>query len=191
MTKDRAARLLDYVSGELTEAESRPFVDALFSGELDGDDLTELSALIVGIREAAFFGFLTVLVSAEHADQMRANGYRVQRHKLEPGVLAVADGGEDFDLLFVEYIVDLTGVTEIISEVCDAHGVPFKRSAPTAVPPGAESISGYCARDLALAAAHQLPEGTVTRLYSVEPDGERLLGEFPTRIELPTPDPQA
>jgi hypothetical protein len=183
--------LLSYLTGELTPDETNTFEEDLFAGKLDQHELTELSTVLVGVREAAFLGILNVVVPPEHADEMRANGYRVVHYRMEPGVPLDAEVYEDCDLFFVEYVVDLTGVSQVISETCDAQGRPFKRTTPLSVTPGAQSMSGYCARDLALASARALPDGLVVKLYAVEGDGERLIGEYFTRmlIRPTTPAP--
>jgi hypothetical protein len=184
MSVNTAESVVSYLGGELGPDDESAFEDELFAGDHDGGDLTGLSTLLVGIREAAFLGILNLLVPIEHAEKMRANGYRVLVSRMMPGEETVVDVSEDFDLLFVEFVIDLDGVTELVAEICDSDGVPFKRNEAISVPPGLQSISGYCARDLALASAHALPNGIITRVYSVEAGGERLLGEYRGRMVL-------
>jgi hypothetical protein len=184
--KRSAEEIVAYLTGELEESVESQLEEALFDGELDGEDLDELSSALVGLRDAAFLGILTVVTAPDDAERLRAHGYRILEYRLEPGVVVEADLSGDFDLLFMEFVVDLEGVTALATEVCDAEGNAFKRVEDIPIPPDRTRLTGYCAMDLAVAGARANPEGMVTRLLSVEPDGERVLGEYRTRaIALP------
>jgi hypothetical protein len=173
--------IVAYLSGDTSDAEATEFEVELFAGEHDGDDLTALAAMLVDVRHAAFLGMLTLTVSRAEVEALRAEGYRILEVRCEPDRLTEADLDGDFELLLVEFVVDLTDVVRLDAEVCDADGHAFKRVPEIPFQPGQTSIMGYCARETVLAAARALPEGTTTRFLAVDADGERVVGVFRTR----------
>jgi hypothetical protein len=176
--------LIAYLAGELGSDEA-DLERRLFSGELDGPELTELAELTVGLREAAFLGILSILVSRSEMQHLRSLGYRILDCPMRPGEVVTLDLRGDFDLVFVEYHVALGGVTRLDIEVCDASGVPFKRYEDTVLPAPGTLLSGFCARELALAGILNNPGGMVTRFVSVEPGGDRVVAEFVGKALLP------
>jgi hypothetical protein len=170
--------LIAYLAGELSAEEDAAFENRLFSGELDGPDLTELAELTVGLREAAFLGILSMLVSRQEMEHLRALGYRILDCPMRPGEVTTADLSGEFDLVFVEYHVDLGGVERLDIEVCDIGGVPFKRYEDVVLPAPGTPLSGFCARELALAGIEHNAEGILTRFVAVDSDGDRVVAEF-------------
>ena len=181
-----AERIVEYLSGELSEEDARRFEEALFEGAHDGADLDALAAMLVDLRYAAYLGLLGLTVSRAEVERLRSEGYRIVEFRLEPDQLVDADLSEEFDLLLVELVVDLEGVTRLDAEVCDMAGRPFKRVREIPFRPEQRSVMGYCAREMALAAARELPDGTLTRLLAVGDDGEteRVVGQYRTRMTV-------
>lgn len=180
--------VIAYLAGETSEDEAERFEAQLFDGTYDGADLTALAAMLVDVRHAARLGMLTLTVSRAEVDALRAQGYRIIEMRCEPGQLLEGDLGGDFELLLVEFVVDLAGVTRLDAEICDVSGRAFKRVPEIPFQPGQTSIMGYCARETALAAARALPEGTLTRLLAVDGTTERVVGEYRCRAtRLPDP----
>lgn len=173
--------IVAYLSGETSPEETDRFEAELFEGEYDGDDLTALAGMLVDVRHAALLGMLTLTVSRAEVEQLAALGYRILELRFGPGRLVEGDLSGDFELLLVEYELDLRGVTRLDVDVCDAAGRPFKRIQEVPFQPGQTSVMGYCARETALAAARELPEGTRIRFLSIEEEGERLLCEYHAR----------
>jgi hypothetical protein len=185
---DRAERILAYVAGELSEAERDAFEERLFAGSEDGAELGELSALAVDLREAAFIGILTLTVTPVDVERLRAAGYRMKSIHMRPGEFTEADASGDFDLLLIEWEVDLAGVEQLDVETCGADGRVYKRMREVPFDPEQRAIVGYCARELALRTARVLPEGNLVRFVSVEDGHDRVLGEYRGRfVNLPEP----
>lgn len=96
--------------------------------------------------------------------------------RLEPGVTTGADLSREFDLVLLEYALDLRGVTRLDCEVCDSDGKVYKRVRDIQVRDG--RVRGYCDRELAVTSARLLPGGIINRFYAVDGRSERLLGTF-------------
>jgi len=182
---ERSQTLVAYLGGELSADQEQTLEQQLFAGELDGGDLTDLANLTIGLREAAFLGILSVQVSRGEMERIRTLGYRILECRIRAGVETVLDISGDFDLIFLEFEMDLTGATRIDCEVCDHLGNVIKRNLDLPFSPDQKVVSGFCARELALTGVENNPEGMMNRWISVEPGGERIIGEFRTRAILP------
>lgn len=91
-------------------------------------------------------------------------------------MVTTGDLSGDFDLVLLEYVLDLEGVTRLDCEVCDSDGKPYERVRDIQVRDG--RVRGYCVKELAVTSARLLPRGIINRFYAVDGGKERLVGVF-------------
>lgn len=177
--------LLAYLAGELDESTASHFEEQLMAGELDGEDLSAVTQLLVTLREAAFTGTLNLAVSPAEIEKVRALGYRIIVALAVPGENTSPSLDGDFDLLHVAFTgLDLSNVERLDFATCDPQGRELKRAVEIPFSPEQTRIEGFCTRDLALAGQRMMPDGNIARVIDVRSDGtERVIAEF--RIRYP------
>jgi hypothetical protein len=173
------ARLDDYVRRNMNEADVDAFEAELFARAVRGEspELAFRRDLGRTLRSMNELGSLRIWLTARQTAELVASGVKVRRFDFDPAKPDVADVSGDFDLLVTRVPLLLEGVEHLEAEVFSSDGKLLKTMPDITFDPADGAIYACCERELAIASAHAAPL-TVTRVWSREPSGRRLLLEI-------------
>lgn len=175
-----SARLDDYVRGALDDEAAAAFEEDLFERALAGatPEVTFRAHLQSALRAMNERGTIELWLTAAGVERLRARpDLRVTVYELDverplPPIIPA-----DTDLLVTRIPVDLTGVRRLEAEIVAADGRLLKRM-PDITFDGADgAVFACCEVELARIASDA--QATVTRVYSIEDGGRRLVLELP------------
>jgi hypothetical protein len=175
-----SARLDDYVRGTLDDEAAAGFEEDLFERALSGAalEVTFRAHLESALRTMDERGTIDVWLTAAGVERLRARPeLRVSVYELdvERPVLPVIPPGTD--LLVTRIPVDLTGVRRLEAEVIAADGRLLKCMPDITFDVADGAVFACCEVELARIASGA--QETVTRVYSIEEGGRRLVLELP------------
>lgn len=166
--------LLDWWTGELAASERRGVEEHLLSCPSCSRHAQGMAALGDALRGLVREGGLPVVMLPGAVERLRGDVRRIREYRVAPGGGVRCTVGPDDDVVLARLVVDLGGVArlDLVTRVGDG---PQRRLRDLPFDPGASEL-------VYMAAADELrarPASVETlRLLSVEPGGERLLGEY-------------
>ena len=166
--------LLDWWAGELPGSERRRLEEHLLSCEACSVRAEVSSGIVQGLQDLVRRGDLPTVVMAPVVERLRREGRRIREYRLPPGGGVLCTVGPDDDVVLARLSADLHDVArlDLVSRIDDGaehrlRDLPFDPSAGEVVL--APSVDALRRRP-----AHV----ERMRLVAVEPEGDRLLGDY-------------
>ena len=166
--------LLDWWAGELGPAEARRLERHLLSCGSCSERAGRLAAVSDGVRALVREGGLAAVLSPAVVERLRREGRRIREYRVAPGGSVQCTVGPDDDVVLARLGADFAGVTRVdLLRVVDVGteqrlaDLPFDAAAGELIfSPPADVLRALpaCVERM--------------RLVAVEPDGDRLLGEY-------------
>jgi hypothetical protein len=175
------AMLADYWAALLSPEEELGVEEHLLCCDSCCASLHEISGLVDAISEMGRSGNLNVIVSQEFLDRAAGEGLRIRQYAPEPGGSVHCTVNADDDLLIARLAADLSSARQVDLCFLGEHGTERLRDIPIRAQSG--EVIFHVAIDNIRAAG---PHVARVRMVSVEPTGDRVLGEYTFR-HTPTP----
>jgi Putative zinc-finger len=166
--------VLDWWTGELAASEARRVERHLLSCGSCSARAERLPALAEGVQALVRRGRLPAVLSPLVVARLQREGRRIREYRVAPGGGVQCTVGPDDDVVLARLAADLSGVTRVdlvrrVDEAAEQRLVdlPFDADAGELIfSPPADVLRA-------------MPAGVERmRLFAVEPDGQRLLGEY-------------
>jgi putative zinc finger protein len=166
--------VLDWWTGELAAAEARRVERHLLSCGSCAARAELLPAVAGGIQALVASGRLPGVLAPLVLERLRRDGRRIREYRVPAGGGVRCTVGPDDDVLIARLGVDLAGVTrvDLVTRVDDG---PEQRYADLPFEPAARELIVAPPTDGVRARPAHVER---MRLIAVEPEGERLLGEY-------------
>jgi hypothetical protein len=166
--------LLDWWAGELAPPERRRLEEHLLSCDACSARAHAVSALAEGLRELVRGGRLPGVVLPAVLERLRREGRKIREYRVTPGGGVHCTVGPEDDVVLSRLVADLGDVSrlDLVARVAEGPeerlpDLPFDRAAGEVLfAPPADVLRAQPAHVQRL------------RLLAVEPQGERLLGEY-------------
>lgn len=174
--------LVDYWLAELAPADEERVEEHLLGCPACSERLWSLADLAGGIGTLARSGVVRAVVTSDFVERLAREGLRVREYRIPPGGSVQCTVTAEDDVLVARLVAQLRGVSQVDIAVCDAAGREQERLRDVPVSPSTEEVV-FLQR---IARARALPAHVKhLKLLAVEPQRERLLGEY-TLIHTPT-----
>jgi len=171
-----AAVLADYWLGLLPKHEQDPVEEHLFSCDACNDRLSEIIALVDGIRKLALQGSLRMVVSETFLERAAAEGLRVRQYEPPCGGKVDCTVTLEDDLLIGCLAANFSDSKRIDLAICDGDGAEQMRMADIPFRPGEGTLFLQESITRAKAAPSEV---MIARLVAVDDEGaERTVGEY-------------
>jgi Putative zinc-finger len=167
-------RVLGWWSGELDAAEARRVERHLLSCGSCSARAELLPAVAEGVRGLVRGGRLPAVLSPIVVERLQLEGRRIREYRVAPGGGVRCTVGPEDDVVLARLAADFSGVTRV-DLVRGTGDAPEQRYADLPFDPAAAELIFAPPTDM-LRAMPAVVERM--RLVSVEPQGERLLGEY-------------
>lgn len=168
------AALLDYWLGEGPGPDDEAIEEHLLACDDCGRRLRGIVALAEGVRVLGGEGAVEMIVTPSFLEKASREGLRAREYRLRPGEHVNCTVTRQDDFLVARLVADLTGVSRL-DIVAEQPGRPPRRIEDVPVGPGA----GEVIVAQAMPAMRALGRDDLRlRVLSVEPGGERVLGEY-------------
>ena len=166
--------VLDWWIGELGSAEARRVERHLLSCGSCSARAELLPAVAEGVRGLVREGRLPAVLSAIVVERLQLEGRRIREYRVAPGGGVQCTVGPEDDVVLARLSARFEGVTrvDLVSRVDDG---PEQRDADLPFDPAAGELIVAPPTDVLRARPASVER---MRLVSVEPQGERLLGEY-------------
>lgn len=174
--------LVDYWLAELAPAEEEHVEEHLLGCAKCSERLWGLADLAEGIGTLVRKGVVRGVVTSGFLERVAKEGLRVRQYRVLPGSSVQCTVTAEDDLLVARLVAELFGVSRVDLAVCDSAGREQERLRDVPVNPSTREVV-FLQR---VKSVRALPAYVKRlKLLSVEPQRERLLGEY-TFIHTPT-----
>jgi anti-sigma factor RsiW len=169
------ADVVDYWSGDLTQAEEERIEEHVFACAECARELATAEALGRGIAAAAREGRLHSIVTDAIVNRLAADGVRVRMYTLEGAAVVPCAVWADDDLVVTRIRADFEGTDSVTIVTRQASGEEIARLADIAVRPGQrEILNAFSAARL-----RELPPTRVQVTVTAQSgSGERTIAEY-------------
>lgn len=166
--------LLDWWAGELAPPERRRLEKHLLSCDVCSERAHAVSALAGGVRELVREGRVPLVVLPAVLERLHREGRKIREYRVAPGGGVHCTVGPEDDVVLSRLVVDLREVSrlDLVARVDEG---PEGRLADLPFDPAAGEVMFAPPADLLRAQPAHVQR---LRLLAVEPQGERLLGEY-------------
>jgi hypothetical protein len=167
-------RVLDWWTGELAAAEARRVEQHLLSCGSCSARAALVPAVAEGVRGLVREGRLPAVLSPIVVERLQREGRRIREYRVTPGGGVQCTVGPEDDVVLARLSARFEGVTrvDLVSRVNDG---PEQRYSDLPFDPTAAELIFAPPTDMLRARPASVER---MRLVSVEPQGERLLGEY-------------
>jgi Putative zinc-finger len=166
--------VLGWWIGELGDAEARRVEGHLFSCGSCAARAHLLPAVAEGVRGLVREGRLPAVLSPIVVERLQLEGRRIREYRVAPGGGVQCTVGPDDDVVIARLAADFAGVTRV-DLVRRVHDGAEQRVVDLPFDPAAAELIFAPPTDMLRAMPASVER---MRLVSVEPQGERLLGEY-------------
>ena len=187
MKADDLARVDDYVSGQMPDAEATTFEEELFAAAASGSAagasfLHELGRLSTWLQRRGLFN---VGSTRAQVDAIIASGLKVHLTSIEKvaGVVEFPLWPEDTEIVVTRLDVDLRGYEDVEVQITTTEGVELKTFRDVTYDPNEGALYAVCEEPLARIA---LTRGTtVSRVSAVRAGQRETIAVFQSRPAAP------
>lgn len=171
------ARLHDYFAGELSSDEEKALEDHVFACDGCARAFDQAGALAAALRE-----LVPPVVSRRKLESFLSCGTPLRIVSVEPGERTFAEFSHELEFLIFNLHVELDGVKRVDFEIADktTHTTMAFENVPFDATRGEVLVA--CQRHYVESFPDPEP---IFRLYSVDSEGRRLLGEYVVEHRLP------
>ncbi len=174
--------LVDYWLAELAPADEERVEEHLLGCATCSERLWGLADLAEGIGTLVRKGVVRGVVTSGFLERVAKEGLRVREYRVPPGGSVQCTVTAEDDLLVARLVAELRGVSRVDIAICDAAGREQERLRDVPLSPSTEEVV-FLQR---IKSVRTLPAYVrCLKLLAVEPERERLLGEY-TFIHTPT-----
>jgi hypothetical protein len=166
--------LLDWWAGELAPRERRRLEEHLLSCDVCSGRAQEVREVADGVRRLVREGRVPVVVLPAVLERLRREGRRIREYRVAPGGGVRCTVGPEDDVVLARLAAELRGVSRLDLVTRMDEG-PEERLADLPFDPAAGEVVFAPPADVLRAQPAHVAR---MRLLAVEPQGERLLGEY-------------
>jgi hypothetical protein len=166
--------LLAWWAGELATTEQEPFEEHLLSCEECARRAAGLAAVAEGVRGLVRTGELPTVLLPAVVERLQQEGRRVREYRVRPGGGIQCTVGPDDDVVLARLEADLGAVSRLDLVIRVDDGAEQRLPNLPFDPEGGELVFAPSADTLRASPAHVQR----MRLLAVDPQGERVLGEY-------------